>query len=155
MCKQKEKLTDEQKLAKKIARREKRSAFLSRMVDEFKKVGFIATFVFCVIVITWCMTLYTVSLVCVELTILPSVATALQIISVTAFGIIGTAFAFYCKAASDDKKSLNDNGLVKGKDGVIQKAAEAVPTIIKTVTGNTTTTTTTAADESDDEEAKG
>lgn len=154
MCKKKDKLTDEQKCALKVARREKRSAFLSRMVDEFKKVGFIATFVFCIIVITWCMTLYTLSLVCTELTIIPSVATALQIISVTAFGIIGTAFAFYCNAASRDKDSLNKNGLIKGKDGVIQKAAESVSTIIKTVTGNTATTTT-ASDESDDGEAKG
>ena len=154
MRKDKTKLTEAEKAELKLVRREKRSAFLSRMVDEFKKVGFIATFVFCVIIITWCMVFYTIVLVS-KLTIIPSIATALQIISVTAFGIIGTAFAFYCNAASKEKDSLNKNGLVKGKDGVIQKAEEAVSTIIKTVTGNTNTTTTTESDDSDDAEAKG
>ena len=38
MCKRKVKLTDEQNEALKRARRTKRSAFLSRMVDEFKKI---------------------------------------------------------------------------------------------------------------------
>ena len=146
MCKKNERLTDEQKLAKKLARREKRSALLSRMVDEFKKIGFVSTFVFCVMVITWCMTLYTISLVSQNITIIPSVATALQIISVTAFGIIGTAFAFYCKAATDDKRSLNDNNMVKNKDGTFSKIASTVV--------NAVTNATAKSDESDDD-AKG
>ena len=113
MCKAKAKLTDEQKEELKCARREKRSAFLSRLVDEFKKIGFIATFVFCVIVITWCLTLYTISLVSPTSTIIAAVATGLQIISVTAFGIIGTAFAFYCTSATKEKTSLNNNNMVQ------------------------------------------
>lgn len=120
------KLTDEERLKRRAKRHEKHSAFLSRMVDEFKKVGFIGTFVFCVIVIVWCMALFTVSLISPEASIIPSVATALQIIAVTAFGILGSAFAFYCKAASGDKDSLNSNGLTKNKDGTISKIISTV-----------------------------
>lgn len=120
------KLTDEQRAARREKRQEKRSALLTRMVDEFKKVGFIATFVFCVIIISWCMTLFTISLVCSEASMIPSVATALQIIVIAAFGIIGSAFAFYCKAASNDKDSLNNNGLTKNKDGTISKIISTV-----------------------------
>ena len=124
------KLSDEQR----TARRDKRSAFRTRMVDEFKKVGFIGTFVFCVVVIAWCMTLYTISLVCPEASIIPSVATALQIIAVAAFGILGSAFAFYCKAASNDKESLNSNGLTKNKDGTISKIISTVASAAATFT---------------------
>jgi len=141
MCK---KITEEQR----DERRKKRSAFLTRMVDEFKKVGFISTFVFCVTVVAWCMVLYTISLVSSVFTIIPSVATALQIISVTAFGIIGTAFAFYCNATSKEKKSLNDNGLVKTAGGAIQKIISAV---VPTVSG---TTKTESEDEDSDEKAE-
>ena len=142
MCKQKEKLTDEQKLAKKIARREKRSAFLSRMVDEFKKIVIIALFPIFAGTIIWCMVLYT-------LKVTPSVSPTIPI---AAMGFLSGAYFVYCSSAAKEKDSLNKNGLVKGKDGVISKAAETVSTIIKTATGNTTTTTT---NQSDDDDAKG
>ena len=142
MCKQKEKLTDEQKLAKKIARREKRSAFLSRMVDEFKKIILIVMYPTVVGFLVWEHIIYANGTT-------PTFPSAITVALIT--GMFGTIIA-YCIASYKEKDSLNKNGLVKGKDGVIQKAEEAVSTIIKTVTGNTTTTTTT---ESDDSEAKG
>ena len=145
MCKQKEKLTDEQKLAKKIARREKRSAFLSRMVDEFKKIILIVMYPTVVGFLVWEHIIYAKGVT----PVFPSTVTVALIT-----GLFGTIIA-YCIASYKEKDSLNKNGLVKGKDGVIQKAAETVSTIIKTVTGNTTTTTTTESDDSDDGEAKG
>ena len=142
MCKQKEKLTDEQKLAKKIARREKRSAFLSRMVDEFKKIILIVMYPTVVGFLVWEHIIY-------EKGVTPTFPSTITVALIT--GLFGTIIA-YCITSYKEKDSLNKNGLVKGKNGVIQKAEEAVSTIIKTVTGNTTTTTTT---ESDDSEAKG
>lgn len=145
MCKAKANLTDEQKETLRCARREKRSAFLSRMVDEFKKIVLIALFPLFAGTIIWCLVLYTLKTT-------PSVSPTIPI---AAMGFLSGAYFVYCSSAAKEKDSLNKNGLVKGKDGVIAKAAEAVSTIIKTVTGNTTTTTTTATDDSDDSEAKG
>lgn len=145
MCKAKAKLTDEQKETLKCARRSKRSAFLSRMVDEFKKIVLIALFPIFVGTIIWSMILYTNGTT-------PAISPTIPIAAMT---FLSGAYFVYCSSAAKEKDSLNKNGLVKGKDGVIAKAAEAVSTIIKTVTGNTTTTTTTASDESDEGEAKG
>jgi hypothetical protein len=145
MCKAKANLTDEQKEELKCARREKRSAFLSRMVDEFKKIVLIALFPLFAGTIIWCLVLYT-------LKVTPTVSPTIPI---AAMGFLSGAYFVYCSSAAKEKDSLNKNGLVKGKDGVIAKAAETVSTIIKTVTGNTTTATTTAKDDSDDSDAKG
>lgn len=142
MCKAKAKLTDEQKEELKRARREKRSAFLSRMVDEFKKIVLIALFPLFAGTIIWCLVLYT-------LKVTPTVSPTIPI---AAMGFLSGAYFVYCSSAAKEKDSLNKNGLVKGKDGVISKAAETVSTIIKTATGNTTTTTT---NQSDDDDAKG
>lgn len=142
MCKQKEKLSNEQKLAKKLARREKRSSFLSRMVDEFKKIVLIVMYPTVVGFLIWEHIIYAKGTT-------PVFPSAITVALIT--GMFGTIIA-YCITSYKEKDSLNKNGLIKSKDGVIQKAAEAVSTIIKTVTGNTTTTTTT---ESDDSEAKG
>lgn len=136
------KITPEQKKQRKAERREKRSEFLSRMVDEFKKVVLIALFPLFAGTIIWCLVLYAMG-------VTPTVSPTIPI---SAMGFLSGAYFVYCSSASKEKDSLNKNGFVKGKDGVISKAAEAVSTIIKTVTGNTTTTTTT---ESDDSEAKG
>lgn len=142
MCKAKANLTDEQKETLRCARREKRSAFLSRMVDEFKKIVLIALFPLFAGTIIWCLVLYT-------LKVTPSVSPTIPI---AAMGFLSGAYFVYCSSAAKEKDSLNKNGLVKGKDGVIAKAAEAVSTIIKTVTGNTTNTTT---NQTDDDDAKG
>lgn len=142
MCKAKAKLTDEQKEELKCARREKRSAFLSRMVDEFKKIVLIALFPLFAGTIIWCLVLYT-------LKVTPTVSPTIPI---AAMGFLSGAYFVYCSSAAKEKDSLNKNGLVKGKDGVISKAAETVSTIIKTAAGNTTTTTT---NQSDDDDAKG
>ena len=142
MCKAKAKLTDEQKEELKCARREKRSAFLSRMVDEFKKIVLIALFPLFAGTIIWCLVLYT-------LKVTPTVSPTIPI---AAMGFLSGAYFVYCSSAAKEKDSLNKNGLVKGKDGVISKAAETVSSIIKTVTGNTTTTNT---NQTDDDDAKG
>lgn len=134
------KLTPEEKEKLKVERREKRSAFLTRMVDEFKKVVLIALFPLFAGTIIWCLIMYANG---VTPTVSPTVPIA-------AMGFLSGAYFVYCSSAAKEKDSLNKSGLIKGKDGVISKAAEAVSTIIKTVTGNTTTTT-----ESDDSEAKG
>ena len=142
MCKDKTKLTEAEKAELKLVRREKRSAFRSRMVDEFKKIVLIALFPLFSGIIIWCMVLYTLKTT-------PSVSPTIPI---AAMGFLSGSYFVYCSSAAKEKDSLNKNGLVKGKDGVIQKAAETVSTIIKTVTGNTTTTTT---NQTDDDDAKG
>ena len=145
MCKKKTKLTDEQKEMLKLSKQEKRSAFLSRMVDEFKKIILIVMYPTVVGFLIWEHIIYANGTT-------PTFPSAITVALIT--GMFGTIIA-YCIASYKEKDSLNKNGLVKGKDGVIQKAAEAVSTIIKTVTGNTNTTTTTESDDSDDAEAKG
>lgn len=142
MCSKMTKLTEAEKAELKLVRREKRSAFRSRMVDEFKKIVLIALFPLFSGIIIWCMVLYTLKTT-------PSVSPTIPI---AAMGFLSGAYFVYCSSAAKEKDSLNKNGLVKGKDGVIQKAAETVSTIIKTVTGNTTTTTT---NQTDDDDAKG
>ena len=145
MCKQKEKLTDEQKEMLKLSKHEKRSAFFSRMIDEFKKVMVIYATLFVTGFLVWEHIIYANG-------VTPAFPSAVTVALISGFFSVIVA---YCFAAYKEKDSLNKNGLVKGKDGVIQKAEEAVSTIIKTVTGNTNTTTTTESDDSDDAEAKG
>lgn len=105
-----------EKEERKSKKRERISKFLTRMVDEFKKIGFIAIFFVCVGTIVWCMILYGKG---TTPTVSPTIPCA-------AFTILGAAFTFYCKAASDDKKSLNSNGLTKSADGTITKIISSV-----------------------------
>lgn len=114
-----DKLSPEQIEIRRAKRREKRSAFLSRFVDEFKKVGFIWTVIFCMIIIVWGMVLYTKGVTT------PGIQVAIS----AAFVIIGTAFTVYCNAASRDKDSLNKNGLTKTSGGTIAKIVETVSTV--------------------------
>lgn len=132
------KLTPEQKKQRKAERREKRSEFLSRMVDEFKKVVLIALFPLFAGTIVWCLVLYAMG-------VTPTVSPTIPI---AAMGFLSGAYFVYCSSASKEKDSLNKNGFVKGKDGVIAKATETVASIIKAATGTT-------ASESDDSDAKG
>ena len=136
------KLTPEQKKQRKEERRKMRSAFSSRLVDEFKKVMVIYATMFVTGFLVWEHIIYANG-------VTPAFPSAVTVALISGYF---TVIVAYCFAAYKEKDSLNKNGLVKNKDGVIQKAAEAVSTIIKTVTGNTTTTTTT---ESEDSEAKG
>lgn len=136
------KLTPEQKKQRKAERREKRSEFLSRMVDEFKKIMVIYATFFVTGFLVWEHIIYANG-------VTPAFPSAVTVALISGYF---TVIVAYCFAAYKEKDSLNKNGLVKNKDGVIQKAEEAVSTIIKTVTGNTNTTTTT---ESEDSEAKG
>ena len=137
MCKKKTKLTDEQKEALKCARREKRSAFLSRMVDEFKKIVLIATFFVVVGFLVWEHIIYANGTT-------PAFPPTVSIALITAF--FGT-YLTYCMSSTALKKSLNDNGMVKNKDGTFSK-------IVSTVV-NAVTNATAKSDESNDDEAKG
>ena len=136
------KLTPEQKKQRKAERREKRSEFLSRMVDEFKKIMVIYATLFVTGFLVWEHIIYANG-------VTPAFPSAVTVALISGYF---TVIVAYCFAAYAEKNSLNKNGMVKGKDGVISKATETVANIIKTVTGNTTTTTTT---ESDDSDAKG
>ena len=136
------KLTPEQKKQRKEERRLNRSLFATRLVDEFKKIMVIYATFFVTGFLVWEHIIYANG-------VTPAFPSAVTVALISGYF---TVIVAYCFAAYKEKDSLNKNGLVKGKDGVIQKAEEAVSTIIKTVTGNTTTTTTT---ESDDSEAKG
>ena len=106
------KLSDEDR----AARREKRSAMLTHLVDEFKKVVLIALFPVCVGTVVWSFILYGKG---VTPTVSPTIPCA-------ALTILGGVYFAYCMSSSKDKKSLNDNGLIKGKDGTISKIANAV-----------------------------
>ena len=137
MCKKKDKLTDEQKEARKIARHEKRSEFLSRMVDEFKKIVLIATFFVVVGFLVWEHIIYANGTT-------PAFPPTVSIALITAF--FGT-YLTYCMSSTALKKSLNDNGMVKNKDGSFSK-------IVSTVV-DAFTNTTAKNEESDEGEAKG
>ena len=137
MRKNKAKLTDEQKETLKLAKHEKRSAFLSRMVDEFKKIVLIATFFVVVGFLVWEHIIYANG-------ITPAFPPTVSIALITAF--FGT-YLTYCMSSTALKKSLNDNGMVKNKDGSFSK-------IVSTVV-NAFTNTTAKNEESDEGEAKG
>jgi len=139
MCKAKEKLTDEQKEALKCARREKRSAFLSRMVDEFKKIVLIATFFVVVGFLVWEHIIYANGTT-------PAFPPTVSIALITAF--FGT-YLTYCMSSTALKKSLNDNGMVKNKDGSFSKIISTVVNAVNNATAKP------VPDESDDGEAKG
>ena len=111
---------------KRAARREKRSKFLTRMVDEFKKIVLVLLFPLFSGVIIWSMILYTR-----DSAMSPTVPIA-------AMGFLSGAYFVYCSAASKDKDSLNKNGLIKTADGAIKKAVSAVGEIVSNVTGKAT-----------------
>ena len=136
MCKKKEKLSDEQKEALKCARREKRSAFLSRMVDEFKKIILIVMYPTVVGFLVWEHIIYAKGTT-------PTFPSAITVALIT--GMFGTIIA-YCITSYKEKDSLNKNNMVKNKDGTLSK-------IVSTVV-NAVTNATAKSDESDDE-AKG
>ena len=137
MRKNKAKLTDEQKETLKLAKHEKRSAFLSRMVDEFKKIVLIATFFVVVGFLVWEHIIYANGTT-------PAFPPTVSIALITAF--FGT-YLTYCMSSTALKKSLNDNGMVKNKDGSFSK-------IVSTEV-NAFTNTTAKNEESDEGEAKG
>lgn len=137
MCKKKTKLTDEQKETLKLAKHEKRSEFLSRMVDEFKKIVLIATFFVVVGFLVWEHIIYANGTT-------PAFPPTVSIALITAF--FGT-YLTYCMSSTALKKSLNDNGMVKNKDGSFSK-------IVSTVV-DAFTNTTAKNEESDEGEAKG
>lgn len=136
MCKAKLKLTDKQKEELKRARRTKRSAFLSRMVDEFKKIILIVMYPTVVGFLVWEHIIYAKGTT-------PTFPSAITVALIT--GMFGTIIA-YCITSYKEKDSLNKNNMVKNKDGTLSK-------IVSTVV-NAVTNATAKSDESDDE-AKG
>ena len=113
------KLTPEQK----AKRRASRSAFLSRLVDEFKKIAFIALFFVLVGGVVWCL-------------ILMGQGVAVNyLLPLGLSGSLVTIFGVYCASSTSAKKSLNDNGLMKNKDGTITKIIEAASTMFNKDSG--------------------
>ena len=134
------KLSEAERETMRCAKREKRSAFLSRLVDEFKKIMVIYATFFVTGFLVWEHIIYAQG-------VTPAFPSAVTVALVSGYF---TVIVAYCFAAYAEKNSLNKAGLVKDKNGVIAKATEAVSTIVKTVTGNTTGT-----DDLDDSEPKG
>lgn len=132
------KLTPEQKKQRKEERRLNRSLFATRLVDEFKKIMVIYATFFVTGFLVWEHIIYAKG-------VTPAFPSAVTVALISGYF---TVIVAYCFAAYAEKNSLNKAGMVKGKDGVISKAAETVSTIIKTVTGTTAT-------ESSDSDAKG
>lgn len=113
------KLTPEQK----TKRRADRSAFLSRLFDEFKKVAFIAFFFVGVGFLVWTFILYGKQ-------VNPTVSPTIPVAIITA--LFGSYFS-YCTAASKDKDSLNKNGLTKSNDGTISKIVTPIVEAAKNI----------------------
>ena len=139
MCSKWTKITEAERAELKLVRREKRSEFLSRMVDEFKKIVLIATFFVVVGFLVWEHIIYANGTT-------PAFPPTVSIALITAF--FGT-YLTYCMSSTALKKSLNDNGMVKNKDGTFSKIVSTV------VNAFSNSTTKSASDESDDGEAKG
>ena len=101
------------KAEKRAARRVKRSKFLTRMVDEFKKIVLIVMFPTVVGFLVWEHILYQ-----------NNVALPASIPIALISGLFGTIIT-YCIASYKEKDSLNKNGLAKGSDGVIKKVVSS------------------------------
>lgn len=108
---------------RKLERRKKRSAFLSRMVDEFKKVMVLYASVFVTGFLVWEHIIYAQG-------ITPAFPSAVTVALLT--GFFGTIVA-YCFASAKEKDSLNKNQLAKDKDGIIKKVSNVAETIVNTV----------------------
>jgi len=121
MCRKKQ-LTQEQI----DDRRAKRSAFLSRLVDEFKKVAFIALFFVLVGGIVWCFILMGKGI------------TVNYLLPLGLSGSLVTIFGVYCASSTAEKKSLNKNGLTKDGSGTIAKIVNTVVSAASTLTANQT-----------------
>lgn len=111
------KLTPEQKAKRKAKRQETRSAFLTRLVGEFIKIAFIAVFFIIVGWGTWCFIL------------MGKDKAVNYLLPLGLAGSLVTVFGAYAAATTATKKSLNDNKLVKNKDGTITQIIEAASTI--------------------------
>lgn len=103
---------------KRAARREKRSKFLTRMVDEFKKIVLIVMFPTVVGFLAWEHSIYQNG---------GDVPSAIPVALIS--GLFGTIIT-YCISSYKEKDSLNKNGLIKGSDGVIKKAVSSVTSVV-------------------------
>ena len=131
-------MTKEEQKAKK---REERSKFRTRLVDEFKKIVLIALFpLFSGVVIA--------SVVLYACGIEPSIPASIPI---AAMGFLSGAYFAYCTSATKEKDSLNKNGLIKDSDGVIKKAVSSVASFVSSVTSGAATATEDEDTEDSDE----
>ena len=136
MCK-KNVLTEEQCAEKREKRKQKRSEFLTRMVDEFKKIILIVMYPTVVGFLVWEHIIY-------QNGVTPAFPSSVTVALIT--GLFGTIIA-YCITSYKEKDSLNKNGLTKGTNGVIQKVSEVVSNVVASVSGTKKT--------DEDSEAKG
>ena len=106
---------------KRAARRAKRSKFLTRMVDEFKKIVLIVMFPTVVAFLAWEHSIYQNG---------GDLPASIPVALIS--GLFGTIIA-YCISSYKEKDSLNKNGLIKGSDGVIKKGVSSVASIVSGV----------------------
>ncbi|HWQ98938.1 MAG TPA: hypothetical protein VN538_12720 [Clostridia bacterium] len=123
-----DKLSPEQIEEKRAKRREKRSAFFSRMVDEFKKVMVIYATLFVTGFLVWEHIIYANG-------ITPAFPSAVTVALIS--GFFGVIVA-YCFSAFLEKNSLNKNGLTKTSSGTIAKIVETVSTVAANLTPKST-----------------
>jgi hypothetical protein len=121
------KLTPEQIEEKRAKRRQTRSAFFSRMVDEFKKVMVIYATLFVTGFLVWEHIIYAKG-------VTPAFPSAVTVTLISGFF---TVIVAYCFAAFLEKNSLNKNGLAKTSSGTIAKIVETVSTVAANLTQKT------------------
>ena len=122
MCRPKEKKVSSEELAlRKAARREKRSGFLSRLVDEFKKIMVLYSTVFVTGFLIWEHSIYANG-------VTPTLPYAIPVALISGYF---TVIVAYCFAAYKEKDSLNKAGLTKTSAGI----SKIVGTVIDAVSG--------------------
>ena len=122
-----DKPTSEQIETKREKRRKNRSAFWSRMVDEFKKIMVIYATLFVTGFLVWEHIIYANG-------VTPAFPSAVTVALISGFF---TVIVAYCFAAYKEKDSLNKNGLAKTSTGTIAKIAETVSTVAANFTPKT------------------
>lgn len=116
-------------------RREKRSAFLSRMVDEFKKIIVIVAFVFVTVFLVWEHVIYQSG---------ESVPSAVPVALISGFF---SSVVAYCIASAKEKDSLNKSGLRKTSNGMIEKIEKTENVVARIVTSTSEEVTDGDSDE--------
>lgn len=114
---------------KRASRRAKRSAFFTRMVDEFKKVMVIYSTLLVTGFLAWEHIIYARG-------VTPAFPSAVTVALIS--GFFGVIVA-YCFTAYKEKDSLNKNGLTKTTSGTIAKIVETVSTVATNLTPKTKT----------------
>jgi len=110
------KLSPEQREERKAARRVKRSAFITRMIDEFKKIMVLYATIFVTGFLVWEHIIYANG-------VNPTLPSAIPVALISGYF---TAIVTYCFTAYKEKDSLNKNGLIKPSSGITKVVTTVV-----------------------------